>query len=170
MNKHFSHFVTAMSCGLAFLAVTSLGGCQQTNRKAETFIVDSKESRIVGSGEDRRSVYYVYGTKGEVYRNEDVFLNFSGASKFDSATLQAKLKPGHVYRVETIGWRIPFMSMVPNIVTAKDVTIVLPRKAVTAVELARVDDPQTDKLCREYGSMVKATGQSIPAMQALCVV
>jgi hypothetical protein len=102
------------------MAVFALGGCEQTNRKDVTFTVDSKESRIVGSGDSRKSVFFVYGTRGEVFRNEDVLINLDGKSKFDSASMQAMFKPGKTYEVETIGWRIPFLSMFPNIVEATE--------------------------------------------------
>lgn len=106
----------------AAVALLGTAGCEQTNRKTTTFTVDSKESRLVTKGDGKASVFFVYGTEGEVFRNEDVLINLGGPSKFDSASIQAKFKEGRTYEVETIGWRIPFLSWFPNIVSVKDVT------------------------------------------------
>lgn len=110
--------LTIIALATAFMAA----GCQQMNREVTTFTVDSKESRVITQGDSRVSKFFVYGTDGEVFLNEDVWVNFGGPSKFDSASVQAKFKAGRTYEVETIGWRIPFLSIFPNIVSAKDVT------------------------------------------------
>lgn len=110
----------------AMVAAVSLGGCEQTHKRDVTFTVDSKERRCDASGSGNSATihcaYYVYGTKGEVFRNEDALV-FGDRWKMDSATMQARLKVGHAYRVRTIGWRIPLLSMSPNIIEAKEVNI-----------------------------------------------
>lgn len=109
-------FISALA-----VASVAMSGCEQMHKQTATFVVDSKESRLVGSGDSRRSVFYVYGVGGEVFRNEDAMV-FGDRWKTDSATMQARFKVGQSYRVGTIGWRIPFLSMTPNIISAQPVT------------------------------------------------
>ena len=52
-----------------------------------------------------------YGTQYE-FQNEDSLLR----GKFNSGTVQGKLKVGSTYNIITIGWRIPFLSEYPNII------------------------------------------------------
>ena len=91
----------------AFVAA-GLSGCSQMNREEHTFTVESKD-RVCDS--ERNCYFEVYGTNGEVFTNQDDLIN----GKFDSASVQAKLKPGHTYTVKTTGWRVPLLSMKPNI-------------------------------------------------------
>jgi hypothetical protein len=101
--------------GLMALAI-SLGGCEQSHKQIVTFTVESKERRSDSDGaQSIRCAYYVYGTNGEVFRNEDAIV-FGEKAKFDSASMQALLHQGQTYTVETIGWRVPWASMSPNIV------------------------------------------------------
>ena len=56
--------------------------------------------------------WLVFTSNNGVYQNSDAFFHF----KFDSADVQASLVPGNSYFVDYYGWRIPFLSMYPNIV------------------------------------------------------
>lgn len=64
---------------------------------------------------DDEDVFYIVveDDQGEthVLENDDVLI----AGKFDSADVQARVKIGERYRFETIGVRVPFMSMYPHI-------------------------------------------------------
>lgn len=41
--------------------------------------------------------------------------------KWDSADIQAKVKEGKRYKVELRGWRVPILSMFPNVDTIKEI-------------------------------------------------
>lgn len=64
---------------------------------------------------DDEDVFYIVveddQDKTHVLQNDDVLI----AGKFDSADVQARVKIGERYRFETIGVRVPFMSMYPHI-------------------------------------------------------
>lgn len=40
--------------------------------------------------------------------------------EFSSSDTYAKIEPGHTYDFTTIGWRVPFFSMFPNILEAEE--------------------------------------------------
>ena len=104
---------------LTAVAALSLSACEQSNKQSVTFTVESKERRCDSDGGSGVTcAYYVYGTNGEVFRNEDAIV-FGDHTKFDSATLQARLHVGQRYTVQTIGWRVPWASMSPNIISAR---------------------------------------------------
>lgn len=119
--------------GIAALMGLAIAGtyAEQTHRETQIVTIDSKERQCDTStstdSQGRQSVdvhcyYVVFGTNGEVFRNEDVILLFGGGRpKFDSATMQARLHVGGTYRITTIGWRSPVLSMKPNIIDAVEV-------------------------------------------------
>jgi len=101
---------TAMLLTAAILAL-STAGCAQLDQDTETFTVESKDRECTG-GETVTCRYVVLATDGRAYTNEDDLFN----GKFNSRTFQARLQVGQTYTVRTTGWRIPFLSMSPNIV------------------------------------------------------
>lgn len=81
------------------------------HQEDHTFTVSGKD-RVCDGGKHGSCRYEVYGEGGEVFTNEDSLL----AGKWDSASFQARFVVGHRYRVTTTGWRVPFLSMKPNII------------------------------------------------------
>jgi hypothetical protein len=69
------------------------------------------------------STYLIYTNRG-VFRNDDArwFL------KFDSSDFYGDLEKGKTYDLKVYGWRIPILSMYPNIVRMKEVTAPQPPK------------------------------------------
>lgn len=96
----------------AALAVMGTAGCAQLDQDVETFTVESKDRECDAAGEATTCYYVVLATDGRVYTNTDDMLN----GKFNSRTFQARLQVGQTYTVRTTGWRIPILSMAPNIV------------------------------------------------------
>ena len=66
------------------------------------------------SGESDGYLVWVEDENGIQYelQNEDILLK----GKFNSSTIQGKLKEGEQYNITTVGWRIPLFSSYPNIV------------------------------------------------------
>ena len=66
------------------------------------------------SGESDGYLVWVEDENGVQYelQNEDILLK----GKFNSSTIQGKLKEGEKYNIKTVGWRIPLFSSYPNIV------------------------------------------------------
>lgn len=60
------------------------------------------------------STYLIYTDQG-VFRNDDA----GWFVKFNSSDVYGDLDVGKHYRMKVYGWRIPFLSMYPNIVWAK---------------------------------------------------
>ena len=42
--------------------------------------------------------------------------------RFDAADRYAALLPGHRYQLTTVGFRVPFLSLFPNVIDARDLT------------------------------------------------
>lgn len=72
------------------------------------------------SGESDGYIVWFEDADGVQYefQNEDSLWQ----GKFDSSTIQGKLKEGSKYNITTIGWRIPFFSSYPNIVRYEKVS------------------------------------------------
>lgn len=82
-----------------------------------TITVSGKERQCDTTDKGSNCYYVVFGTNGEFFSNEDSMFN----GKWNSASLQARLQVGHRYVVKTNGWRVPFLSIKPNIITAEEV-------------------------------------------------
>ncbi len=110
------------SCG-------ALGSAPHFDRQSYQVKVTGSERVVESSGNDGTTSKYVVFTQdantGEegAFENTDSLLEclFDGC-KFDSSTLQAKLKGAEksnaVCDIRTYGWRIPFLSMYENIINA----------------------------------------------------
>lgn len=72
------------------------------------------------SGESDGYLVWVEDENGVQYelQNEDILLK----GKFNSSTIQGKLKEGERYNIKTVGWRIPLFSSYPNIVKYEKVS------------------------------------------------
>ena len=72
------------------------------------------------SGESDGYLVWVEDENGVQYelQNEDILLR----GKFNSSTIQGKLKEGEKYNIKTVGWRIPLFSSYPNIVEYEKVS------------------------------------------------
>ena len=72
------------------------------------------------SGESDGYLVWVEDENGTQYelQNEDILLK----GKFNSSTIQGKLKEGEKYNITTVGWRIPLFSSYPNIVEYEKVS------------------------------------------------
>lgn len=66
------------------------------------------------SGEEDGYIVWVEDLNGTQYEftNKDALLK----GKFDSSTVQGKLKVGSTYNITTVGYRIPLFSLYPNII------------------------------------------------------
>ena len=72
------------------------------------------------SGESDGYLVWVEDENGVQYelQNEDILLK----GKFNSSTIQGKLKEGEKYNIKTVDWRIPLFSSYPNIVEYEKVS------------------------------------------------
>lgn len=73
----------------------------------------NKSERIVESDGSAR---YLVFAKEEVFQNKDSFLRL----KFNSSDVYNQLENGKSYTCDTYGWRIPFFSVYPNIVSCNE--------------------------------------------------
>lgn len=103
--------------GLAFVVVFISGvavtiGSAFANQQAITITVDEKERVCDGSDSCR---YLIFTERNGVLENTDSLLH----GKFNSSDLYNEVEPGETYEVTTVGWRIPFLSMYPNILDVR---------------------------------------------------
>jgi hypothetical protein len=82
--------------------------------KEVTITVSDKE-RIVESDGDGSSSKYLIFTENGTFENTDSFWFW----KWNSSDFQGKLHVDSTYNVKVVGWRIPFLSMYPNIIEIK---------------------------------------------------
>ncbi len=78
-----------------------------------TFTINKSE-RITNS--DGQGSKYLVFTESGVYQNKDSILRL----KFNSSDVYNQLKEGKTYECDTFGWRIPFFSTYPNIVSCEE--------------------------------------------------
>jgi hypothetical protein len=97
------------AAGVLALALLCCGGYYFGSEDTATCTVEDKDRSSSQSG----SVYRVYTDCG-VFEVEDAMLR----GNFASADLYAELDTGGTYEFTTIGWRLPFLSMFPNIIDA----------------------------------------------------
>ena len=77
-------------------------------------ITIKKTERIITSyGE--KSKYLIYAEDG-VYENTDNILRM----KFNSSDVYGQLQNGKTYMCDTYGWRVPLLSIYPNIVKCEE--------------------------------------------------
>ena len=75
-------------------------------------ITIKKMERVMFSN---NSKYLIY-TEDGVYENVDSILRM----QFNSADVYGQLQNGRTYICDTYGWRVPFFSMYPNIVSCRE--------------------------------------------------
>lgn len=94
---------------IAVLSVISIVPLFNTVEYSNLTVIDKSYS-----GKTDGYIVWFEDSEGTPYEfvNEDEFLY----GKFNSSTVQGKLKEGSVYNIKTVGWRIPFLSSYPNIV------------------------------------------------------
>jgi hypothetical protein len=66
------------------------------------------------AGDEDSFIIWMEDADGNQYEftNSDVLLR----GKFDSSTVQGKIKVGSTYNIKTCGWRVPFFSWYENII------------------------------------------------------
>ena len=99
---------------IIILAVLSLPFLYVYTTQQYREITIKKTERIVSS-DGKSSKYLIYAEDG-VYENTDNIFRM----KFNSADVYNQLQNGKTYMCDTYGWRVPFLSMYPNIVECKE--------------------------------------------------
>jgi hypothetical protein len=104
--------------GLAFAAAVGASVANATHVEHRTCTVSEKDRTTVSDGNGgSKSDARVYTENCGVLHVEDSLLSWT----FSSSDTYASMKPDHTYRVTTRGYRIPFLSMFPNVVDAAEV-------------------------------------------------
>ncbi len=98
---------TLLSIGLIAAFIGSAVYLNYTNRQER--IIHIKQATSVNTGKSHK--YLIFANEG-VFENTDVL--FIG--KFNSSDLQNQMLNAKVCKVETLGYRVPFLSKYPNIV------------------------------------------------------
>lgn len=109
---------------LALLALLALGSLFTnapyqwlTQRTIESALIKDKQISTQSNDDDGKvqSTYMIYTDAG-VLRNDDALW----FAKFNSSDIYGNLDIGKRYRLKVYGWRIPFLSMYPNIVRIRE--------------------------------------------------
>lgn len=107
-------------CGpVIVLALVLLGGAvgavvSASHETTQTCTVESKD-RAAGNG--GTSQMRVYTADCGVFKVTDSLLKM----RFDAADRYAALLPGHRYQLTTFGFRVPVLSLFPNVIDAREV-------------------------------------------------
>ena len=89
-----------------------------TQRTLDAALIKDKQISTQSNDDDGKvqSTYMIYTDAG-VLRNDDALW----FAKFNSSDIYGNLDIGKRYRLKIYGWRIPFLSMYPNIVRIREV-------------------------------------------------
>lgn len=103
---------------VAFFVFAGTGyGIHAATESEVAFQVKSLEVIQTGSGDSRSSKYVVGTESGEVFENQDSFLEL----KFNSSTVQNKLEKDRCFEGKAWGFRIPLLSMYRNIGSIREI-------------------------------------------------
>lgn len=107
--------LAAVVIGLMF---TNLPYQWLTQRTLENVLIKDKQISTESDGKKDGKVVstYLIFTDHGVFRNDDA----GWFAKFDSSDFYGELDVGKHYRLKVYGWRIPILSMYPNIVRKKE--------------------------------------------------
>lgn len=107
----FRNAVIAVGLSLFAVPAACNGYYVYGTGRAVTVTVEEKER--IQDGES--SKYLIFTDKG-VFENTDTLLRW----KFNSSDVYSALKVGKEYDVDVYGWRVPFFSVYPNIVSVTE--------------------------------------------------
>jgi hypothetical protein len=91
------------------IVVVGIGGSILYHFKNDVVEITVQEKEVKRGAET--SKYLIFTEQGEVFQNTDYLLS----GKWNSSTLQGKLKVGETYTVKVKGMRVPFLSLYRNI-------------------------------------------------------
>lgn len=94
---------------LIFIALAVVGVLGYTHHTTATCAVTDKS---VGYDKDGNGIYRIYTANCGVLAIQDNPL----FGNFNSADIYGAIRPGHTYRLETVGYRNGFFSWFPNII------------------------------------------------------
>lgn len=80
------------------------------NRCTDHHVTVTVQGKEYQSGQYGR---YLIFTDGTTYKNSDTFWYW----KFDSSDIYGRIEEGETYKMHVYGWRIPFLSSYPNIIS-----------------------------------------------------
>ena len=114
-EKETSRALAVLILFIAVIIFISALPLLNTNTYTNVIVIDKSYS-----GESDGYLVWVEDEDGVQYelQNEDILLK----GKFNSSTIQGKLKGGEKYNITTVGWRIPLFSSYPNIVEYEKVS------------------------------------------------
>jgi hypothetical protein len=99
---------TAIAAGIIVLAGVYVGGVHASSYE----VTDATVTKTWTQYSDGQTIYLI-GTNKGVFKDNDSFPYL----KFNSSDFYNQVKQGDAYNFEVTGWRIPFMSEWPNIVS-----------------------------------------------------
>jgi len=118
MKKTSAEYAIAVSFGAIALILLAGIGASVYKAAMTTDTVNVKvtgKERIVESNGDQTTSKYLIFTEGEVFENTDTLLKM----KFNSSDLYGKIKDGQTCTFTVNGWRVQFLSMYRNILSAE---------------------------------------------------
>lgn len=107
----------ALVTGAVVLGIVLIAGLSATPLLSqETYTAEVRKSeRVCESGKDGSCRYLVFTDQG-VFKNTDTIWKW----KFNSSDFYADIEVGKTYEFDTVGFRIPFLSVYENIVAFEE--------------------------------------------------
>lgn len=107
------HILLCVFIGIVFVTLILFPICRAVHTETYTVTITDKgysgeEDGYMIWAEDENGVQYEFTNKDTLFRG-----------KFDSVTIQGKLKEKQTYELTVVGWRIPVLSEYPNIIGYK---------------------------------------------------
>ena len=106
-------------CAVAIIGAASNGIAKVMNRREIVVVVQDKWTKRYFNTEK-----YLIGCKDINNEQEEYVFEITDsllAFRWDSSDLYGKIEPGHVYRMEICGYRVPILSRYPNIYVADEI-------------------------------------------------
>lgn len=118
---NFSYLAIGIGSILGVIVVISLVSVLIISTISVFYHQHNIEFTVTGkdASRSRESSTFLVFTDKTTYKVDDSLINW----RWDSADVYGKLQVGHTYSATLQGFRIPFLSMFPNIIDPKDITV-----------------------------------------------
>lgn len=114
-KKLLTRGMIALAAVLIVLVFGGTSALYQHGTQDSLEAVVTGTERVCETTDEGQACHWMVLTDRMSFTNQDAFWHF----KFDSTDLQAKLAEGELYTFHYYGWRIPFLSVYPNIISVE---------------------------------------------------
>ncbi len=112
------YWIVGVIVAAIILVIGIPAGRSYLSTKTVTTEVITKERVCDGNGNGGVECAYMIFTEAGEFEISDALI---GTVRFNSASVYGKIREGRTYVIEYYGWRVPFLSMFPNVKSITEV-------------------------------------------------